>query len=499
MACPPACSPSATATRQFNFTGGVFQVLNIDRSMTDITQTAASGPSLLDVTGNSTAINVNYTLTGNGTNAATVNVGSGQTLTMGNGVTLTLGDNAQFGTGSGTIQGAVAVTGSTNTTFAGSIADASSYSGSLMKNGAGMLILSGNNTYTGPTTVSGGTLQIGNGTSGEGLVSSITMSNNATVAFNHADPLSYSGTISGSGQLIKLGTGNLDLVGSGTYSGPTTISAGTLELDGNGDNLPAATALTIAASGVLDLAGNPLTVGSLSGSAGAVVTNHYSPAYASTLTVAPSAGSTTFAGNITGNDALALSGSGQLTLSGTNTYTGGTTVSGGTLDIAAPQRLVWQRIGDDRRRRAAGLGKRRRHRRIACGLAAGQFERGCVECGSGPGDDRRISERIGKRGDARRRCGVIARRRRNGRRRNRRGRAGAGNIRPARRRCRRADRLGAATAKGDIGPARRSWASREVVHRFQHRRDGSRSARRRDNTPDCLRGGPRRPGRLRRA
>ena len=103
------------------------------------------------------------------------------------------------------------------------------------------------------------------------------MSNNATVAFNHTDPLSYGGAISGSGQLIKLGTGVLDLSGTSTYSGPTTISAGTLELDGNGNNLPAATALTIASSGVLDLAGVPQTVGSLSGSAGAIVTNHYSP------------------------------------------------------------------------------------------------------------------------------------------------------------------------------------------------------------------------------
>ena len=138
--------------------------------------------------------------------------------------------------------------------------------------------------------------------------------------------------------MIKLGSGNLDLVGSGTYSGPTTISAGTLELDGGGDNLPAATALTIASSGVLDLAGNPLTVGSLSGPTRAVVTNRYA-SYPSTLTVAPSSGSTTFAGNIIGNNALALSGSGQLTLSGTNTYYGGTTVSGGTLDIAAPSAL----------------------------------------------------------------------------------------------------------------------------------------------------------------
>ena len=139
--------------------------------------------------------------------------------------------------------------------------------------------------------------------------------------------------------MTKIGAGNLDLVGTSTYSGPTTISAGTLELDGSGNNLPLATALTIASSGVLDLAGNPLTVGSLSGSAGAIVTNRY-PQYATpTLTVAPSSGSTTFAGNIIGNDALALSGSGELTLSGTNTYFGGTTVSGGTLDIAVPSAL----------------------------------------------------------------------------------------------------------------------------------------------------------------
>ena len=68
----------------------------------------------------------------------------------------------------------------------------------------------------------------------------------------------------------------LDLSGTSTYSGPTTISAGTVELDGNGENLPTATALTIASGGALDLAGVPQTVGSLSGSAGAIVTNHWS-------------------------------------------------------------------------------------------------------------------------------------------------------------------------------------------------------------------------------
>ena len=224
-------------------------------------------------------------------------------------------------------------------TFSGSIGDGNG-GVSLVINGAGVQVLAGSNTYSGATTIVGGTLQIGNGGSGEGLASpSVTMSNNATLAFNHADPLSYSGAISGSGQLVKLGVGVLDLSGTSTYSGPTTISAGTVELDGNGNNLPLATALTIASGGVLDLAGVPQTVGSLSGSAGAIITNRYA-SYPATLTVAASSGSTTFAGNIIGNDLLVLSGSGQLTLSGTNAYTGGTTVSGGTLDIAAPSALA---------------------------------------------------------------------------------------------------------------------------------------------------------------
>ena len=278
--------------------------------------------------------------------ATPVSIATGATLDL-NGVNQTVAALNDYTTGS---QGAVTNSGATpvtltlapsggTATFSGSIGDGSG-GVSLVLNGSATQILAGSNTYTGPTTVNAGTLQIGNGTSGEGLASpSITLSNNATLAFNHADPLSYGGAISGSGQLIKLGVGVLDLSGTSTYSGPTKISAGTVELDGNGENLPAATALTIASGGVLDLAGVPQTVGSLSGSAGAIVTNRYAN-YPSTLTVAPSAGSTTFAGNIIGNNALALSGSGELTLSGTNAYTGGTTVSGGTLDIAAPSALA---------------------------------------------------------------------------------------------------------------------------------------------------------------
>ena len=294
------------------------------------TVTMDSDRSLSSLVFSTTGAN-SYVITGtntltlsNGTGTATIsNSGGNHTIA----VPITLGGN-------------LSVTATTGSTLSVSGAIGENNPGTTLSvSGGGTLILSGSNTYSGATTVNASALQIGNGGSGEYLASpSIVMSNNATVAFNHNDPLSYSGVISGSGQLIKLGTGNLDLVGSGTYSGPTTISAGTLELDGNGNNLPAATALTIASSGVLDMAGNPLTVGSLSGSAGAIVMNSLS-SYLSTLTVAPSSGAMTFAGNIIGRNALALSGSGALTLSGTNTYSGGTTVSGGTLDIAAPSAL----------------------------------------------------------------------------------------------------------------------------------------------------------------
>ena len=65
--------------------------------------------------------------------------------------------------------------------------------GSLTKSGAGTLILTGNNTYAGGTTVSAGTLQ-GDTTSLQGNIL-----NNANVTFNQTTDGTYAGKMSGSG------------------------------------------------------------------------------------------------------------------------------------------------------------------------------------------------------------------------------------------------------------------------------------------------------------
>ena len=80
-----------------------------------------------------------------------------------------------------------------------------------------------------------GTLQVGNGGSGASIggTSGMTIASNATLVFNHADAVTVAAVISGNGKLTQAGTGILTLLGSNTYTGSTTISAGTLQI-GNG-------------------------------------------------------------------------------------------------------------------------------------------------------------------------------------------------------------------------------------------------------------------------
>ena len=137
----------------------------------------------------------------------------------------------------GAVIGGVGVTGSltvtpvaTGSTIAGVIRDFAG-AGSLTKVGVGVLTLTGADTYTGGTTISGGTLQIGNGGTTGSIVGNVT--DNAVLAFNRSDAVTFAGVVSGSGALNVLGGGTLTLSNTNTYSGGTTVTGGSTLVAGH--------------------------------------------------------------------------------------------------------------------------------------------------------------------------------------------------------------------------------------------------------------------------
>ncbi len=185
---------------------------------------------------------------------------------------------------------AVALTvgnGTTSSTYSGDLSDGSS-GGSLIKSGTGTFTLSGDNTYTGSTTINSGTLSIsaddnlGSGAlifnggtllttatftlspNPSGITVDTSSSSNIDVAASKV--LTYNGTITGAGNLTKMDTGTLILGGSsGSYSGTTTLSAGVLVI-GNasavvGNNLALGTGAIVLNGGTLEGDGlNPYTL-----------------------------------------------------------------------------------------------------------------------------------------------------------------------------------------------------------------------------------------------
>ena len=135
-------------------------------------------------------------------NTVTSATAAALTINVANGVTHTYGDGTAAN--SGVITGALL----------------------LEKIGSGTQVLGDANTFTGGTTISAGTLQVGAGGTTGTLAGAIT--NNAALVFNHSGAITAANLISGTGSVTKQGAGILTLSGANTYTGTSTISAGTL-------------------------------------------------------------------------------------------------------------------------------------------------------------------------------------------------------------------------------------------------------------------------------
>ncbi len=111
--------------------------------------------------------------------------------------------------------------------LSGDIGDTGGFGSSLTKTGGGRLILFGNNTYVGGTTVSAGILY-GNTDSLQGDIL-----NNSVVSFDQAGQGTYEDVISGTGSLNKFGANALILTGDNTYTGQTRVDVGELQVRGS--------------------------------------------------------------------------------------------------------------------------------------------------------------------------------------------------------------------------------------------------------------------------
>ncbi|EFP0531300.1 fibronectin-binding autotransporter adhesin ShdA [Salmonella enterica] len=159
--------------------------------------------------------------------------------------------------------------------------------GQIVKSGSDELMVTGDNTYSGGTTIIGGTLTADHADSlGTGAVA-----NSGVLQVGEGE---LENTLSGSGSLVKTGTGELTLSGDNSYSGGTTIDDGVLIAD-HADSLGTG---AVANNGVLQVGEGELK------------------------------------NTLSGTGSLVKIGTGELTLSGDNTYSGGTTIDDGVL-IAA--------------------------------------------------------------------------------------------------------------------------------------------------------------------
>jgi fibronectin-binding autotransporter adhesin len=158
-------------------------------------------------------------------------------------------------------------------------------------------ILTGANTYTGPTTVgSGSGLFLGNGGTSGSIASNVVLQDGSSeLLFNRTDPVTFGQVISGAGRVTKLGPNDLTLTAANTYSGGTVVLEGRL-------------------------------IGNTTSLQGNIVDN--------ATVIFNQTADGTYAGSLSGTGQFTKQGAARLNLTGdSSSYTGTTLVSAGLLSV----------------------------------------------------------------------------------------------------------------------------------------------------------------------
>ncbi len=272
-----------------------------------------SGAGLLLLTGSSTYLGPT--------------VVNGGTLQIGNG-----GSGASIGSTSNVVLAAntlLLFDHNDSQTFPASISGA----GGMTQSGAGLLNLTNSNTYTGATTVAGGTLELSFGGPTGTLApnSTVTVQAGATLQLNAQGALGSSG--SATSLVVNDGTVYANAGYRTTLWNTVNLTGGTLASDpGNGDG-NGNYSLSGQVNATSDASGNPTVIAATQVS---LVSNtvlnvtHGNAASPADLIVA------SVISSLPSGNGLTLQGNGFTQFAGANTYNGGTSVLGGTLQLASP-------------------------------------------------------------------------------------------------------------------------------------------------------------------
>lgn len=282
---------------------------------------AITGPSTVTLDGTQTVGTIAF----NNANSYTIATGTGGSLVLDNG---TKSPNLIASLGDHTISANVILNSNLSAsitagsvTISGTVSEGSAGK-TITKSGAGALILSGANGYTGGTFIGAGTVQVGNNTAlGTGSVSftgsstlqagaSVSLANNISVAAGttatidtQANTLGLSGIVSSAdptASFSKIGSGTLVVTGTNTFTGNVNVNGGTLQL------------------------GDGVTNGSF---AAANITTVNSILAINTV------GAVTVPNTITGTGSVVQMGANTVTLTGANTFSGDLNIQSGTVSL----------------------------------------------------------------------------------------------------------------------------------------------------------------------